>query len=274
MRDPIDQLESFDMPGTTTTPLPAAEVRHRGDRIRRRNTTLAAAGGLAVMAALAAPIAAVALDHDTRHVEPAPAPEVTWRQDVPRTLGLGAVPAGSTVTFTARRGGSVVDDVTLCGAAAFSTRSDGPAGPAVDTAGTGYSEPATSSSATRTLAVYRDADAASAAAAGLRAGVEGCPVDEHRGGPTYTWSVVPGATVGGADEGFVIAQQVQLDRTTLSDLTAFEVARVGNALLIADTHTTAGGQQAIDGTVPNLLALSAPLVQQMCVFAAEPCAAP
>jgi len=273
MRDPIDELESFHMPATTT-PLPAAEVRRRGDRIRRRHTALAAAGGLAVVAAVAAPIAAVALHQDSRRVEPAPAPHVAWRQDVPRTLDLGAVPTGSSVTFTVRRDGSVVDDVTVCGAPAFSTRSDGPAGPAVDAAGASYGEPGTSSSAGRTLAVYPDADAAATAAAGLRAGATGCPVDAHRGGPTYTWSVLPGASVGGADEGFVVAQQVQFDKTTLSDLTAFEVARVGNALLITTTHTTAGGQQTIDETVPNLLTLSAPAVEQMCAFSADPCATP
>jgi hypothetical protein len=273
MRDPIDQLESFDMPGTTT-PLPAAEVRRRGDRIRRRNTTLAAAGGLAVVAAIAAPIAAVALDHDARRTQPAPAgPPVEWRQDIPGTLDLAAVPSGSTVRFTVR-GDSVVDDFTICGVPAFSTRSNDPAGPAADTAGATAGEPGTASMSGRTVAVYRDAEAASAAVAALRAGVEGCPVDEGKGHPTYTWSVVPGATVDGADEGYVIAQQVRFDKTLTSDLTATEVARVGNAVVLTNTHTSAGGQQAIDGTVPNLLALSAPLLQQMCVFSAQPCATP
>jgi hypothetical protein len=268
--DPIDELEGFTMPGTTT-PLPPAEVRRRGDRIRRRNHVLAAAGGLAAVAAVATPITAVALSHGPDRPEPMPAPAVTWRQDIPDTVDVGAVPAGSPVTFTVRRDGSVVDDFTLCGKPAFSTRSTDPAGPAVDTAGATYAEPGTSSSAGRTLAVYRDADAAAAAAEGLRSAVAGCPVDEHRGGPTYTWATVPGASVDGADEGFVVAQQVQLDPTTLSDLTAIEVARVGNALLLSETHTSAGGQQAIDGTVPSLLKLSAPVVEQMCVFAAEPC---
>jgi len=273
MRDPIDELESFDMPGTTT-PLPAAEVRRRGDHIRRRNITLAAGGALAVVAAVAVPLAAVALDHDTRRVEPAPAPQVSWRQDIPRTLDLGAVPAGSPVRFTVRPDATVVDDVRLCGTVAFSTRSADPAGPAEDGAGATAAEPGTESASARTLAVYRDADAAAAVVGRLRAAVEACPVDERRGGPTYTWSVVPGASVDGADEGFVIAQQVRFDATLTSDLTAIEVGRVGNAVVVATSHTSAGGQQAIDGTVPNLLALSAPLLQQMCTFSAEPCATP
>jgi hypothetical protein len=272
MRDPIDELESFDMPGTTT-PLPAAEVRRRGDRIRRRNTALAAAGGLAVVAAIAAPIAAVALDHDARRIQPAPAPAVSWRQDIPRPLDVGAVPAGSTVTFTVRDR-SVVDDLTLCGVPTFSTRSDDPVGPAVQAAGASAGEPGTESSSARTLAVYPDADTAAAAVAALRRGVERCPVDDGAGRPTYTWEVVPGTSVDGADEGYVVAQQVRFDKTLTSDLTAFEVARVGNAVVLATSHTSAGGQQAIDGTVPNLLALSAPLVQQMCVFSAEPCPTP
>ena len=57
MPDPIDELENFSIPGPAMTPLPAADVRRRGDKIRRRNNTLAAVGGLAAVAVIAAPFA-------------------------------------------------------------------------------------------------------------------------------------------------------------------------------------------------------------------------
>ncbi len=58
MSDPIRDLENFSTGGTPMTPLPAAEVRRRGDRLRRRNTTLlSVAGAVAVAAIVAAPLA-------------------------------------------------------------------------------------------------------------------------------------------------------------------------------------------------------------------------
>ncbi len=58
MPDPMDELENFTSPGLTMDPLPAAEVRRRGTRLRRRNTALAAAGGVLAVAVIAAPFAA------------------------------------------------------------------------------------------------------------------------------------------------------------------------------------------------------------------------
>ena len=52
MPDPIDELENFSTPGLRG-PLPAAEVRRRGTRLRRRNNALAAIGGVAAVAIIA-----------------------------------------------------------------------------------------------------------------------------------------------------------------------------------------------------------------------------
>lgn len=264
MRDPIDELEGFSMP--SVSPLPPAEVRRRGDRIRRRNNTLAAVGGLAVVAAIVAPIAVLA-GHDpaSRSVPPADQPPGGWVTTVPADFDITAVPDGSQVRFSARADSVVT--LTLCGAPAFSTGPAGPAGPATDMARAGYGEIDTESAGARTLAVYADDKTASAALAGLRSGVEDCPVDT--GDATVRWAVVDAPAVG--DESLVFSQQVQFDPDLQSDLVLAEVVRSGNALLMATTHTSAGGDQVVEETVPVLRSLTAPVVAQMCVFGNPAC---
>ena len=66
-----DLFESFTtMTQTDLHPLPASEVRRRGDRLRRRNTALAVAGGtVAAMTAIGVP---VALSQDGTDARPDP----------------------------------------------------------------------------------------------------------------------------------------------------------------------------------------------------------
>jgi hypothetical protein len=59
MRDPIEELGNFD-PGVPVSPLPAAEVRARGDRLRRRNTALVVGGAALAVALIVTPIAVFA----------------------------------------------------------------------------------------------------------------------------------------------------------------------------------------------------------------------
>jgi hypothetical protein len=280
MPDPIDELKNFSVPGPAMNPMSPADVRRRGDRIRRRNNVLAGAGAVAAVIAVATPFA-VAAGHSPsseRPVGPAGQPSATapadgWRQTIPGGFDITALPQGAKFRFTVNRNGSVVDDVTICGRPAFSTRSNDPAGPAVDTTGAAWGEGNSEGSSGRTLAVYRNADEASAALRGLRDAVQSCPQEPRSaaGGPfVYDTVDLPAA---GADESFVFDRQVQFDKTLLSDLTAFEVARVGNALYLASSYTTAGGDQA-SGTPVLLVEQSQPVIDQMCVFSADPCADP
>ena len=56
--DPIRDLENFSPGGPSMAPLPAREVRRRGDRMRRRRTAaLSVAGAAAVAAVIATPLA-------------------------------------------------------------------------------------------------------------------------------------------------------------------------------------------------------------------------
>ena len=264
MPDPIDELEGFTMP--SVSPLPPAEVRRRGDRIRRRNNALATVGGLAVVAAIVAPVAVIAGHGSSSSTPPQPAPtSVDWRHEIPASFDVTAVPEGSPVRFRASDG-SVIDDFHLCGPTSFSGSEHG-----TDTTGATYGEPNTESSAARTVALFADDQTAAREVAALRESVQSCP-DVRVAGTDYVWSTVDASVP--ADDSLVLSSQVQLDPTTLSDLTLFEVARVGNAVFIGTTHTSAAGEQAISETLPSLTSLSQPVLDQMCVFSATPCAEP
>lgn len=74
MSDPLDRrLRDFAMDLPTTTPVSPADVRRRGDRLRRRRTTMAAAGAALAVALVATPVAVLAGDDGSRKADPAPA---------------------------------------------------------------------------------------------------------------------------------------------------------------------------------------------------------
>lgn len=271
MRDPIEELENFTVPGPAMNPLPAAEVRRRGTRMRRRNNAIVAAGSLAVVAAIVTPVAVLA-GHQTSSAPVPPANRTEWRQDVPAGLDLTAVPPGSAVRFTVNRNGAALDDITLCGKPAFSTRSDDPAGPAVDTAGASWGEAGSEGSTARTVAVYPDDVEASAALDGLRRGVLDCPEEKPPGNGLPLVHDRVDVTVPSTEESFVYTSQTS-GGGLVAEMTVFEVARVGNALYLASSYSTAGGPQAA-GNVQVLLDESAPVVDQLCVFSAAGCATP
>lgn len=271
MPDPIDELEGFTM--SPLTPAPASEVRRRGDRIRRRNRALSAAGGLAVVAAIVAPIA-IATAHNPASQAPLPAnqPPGGWVQTVPTGFDITALPQDAQFQFTVNRNGPGVDDIRVCGERAFATGSKEPAGPAVDTRGATWSEAYSEATSARTLAVYADDTVAQRVLAGLEDAVTGCPEEPRSGaGGPFVYDAVDLA-IPGADDSFVFTRQVQLDKTTLSELTAFEAVRVGNAIYLATSSTSAGGDQA-SGTPVLLMNQSAPVLAQMCVFSVEGCGA-
>lgn len=271
MPDPIHDLENLKHEGLTVNPLPASEVRRRGTRMRRRNNMLVAAGTAAVLAVVATPFAVMAGGSDDAAPGPVDTPSnptVTWKQAIPGDFDLAALPDDATFRFTTRDA-SVVDDVTLCGRPTFSTASNDPVGPAVDTAGASYGEPGTDGSAARTLALYEDDKVAAKAVEGFRAGVSYCPEETQGRGAPLVYDAVD--TELPADDSFVFTQQARMDKDLLADLTVIQVARVGNAVYLATDHTSAGGPQVVDGEVRRLAAWSAPVLSDMCVFAAEPC---
>ncbi|HET9423219.1 MAG TPA: hypothetical protein VFO49_18925 [Nocardioides sp.] len=75
MPDPIEELSNFD-PRSPVNPMPAAEVRRRGDRLRRRNTALVVGGAVAAVVLVAVPVAVFAGGDNGGRTEPGPA-EIT-----------------------------------------------------------------------------------------------------------------------------------------------------------------------------------------------------
>lgn len=93
MPDPIDELNTFD-PGVPMSPLPATEIRRRGDRRRRRTAAFAVGGAVAAVLLVAVPVGIVAGDDD--RADPQPAARVLSDDDaltaeeLPARPGLGA----------------------------------------------------------------------------------------------------------------------------------------------------------------------------------------
>ena len=100
--DPTNPLSHFDP--EVPMPLSAADIRRRGDRLRRRNAGLAVAGGVAVIALIAAPLAVLNGSDDTDALPPTapptsavdptdPAPSRTPSQQAPSDL-VTTIPDG------------------------------------------------------------------------------------------------------------------------------------------------------------------------------------
>lgn len=260
MRDPIEELENFTVPGTPMTPLPAAEVRRRGDRIRRRNNVLAGAAAVAVVAAIVTPVAVLADRDDSRSIDPAP--QTDWVTTVPADFPLNNGMFGEP-KVTTRSG---IDDIELCETTAWSPTD--PVG-TVDLAGARFEE--NEAYQGRTLALYSDATSAEAAMAEIRTGVENCPRDENGTGLPLVNELVSLDLSG--DDWLTVVQQAK-DAASFSDLTVWEVVRSGNALLIDSSFGMAGGDQVVSDTAALLANRSEIVRGQLCVFSADPCATP
>ena len=262
-------------------PLSASEVRRRGTRLRRRNTALATIG-VAAVAVIAMPLGLSAAGGDRSAPEPGPAtqsptrtsePVVTtdWRQEVPATFPL----AEGFPTTNASDGSPVVvsdepglADVTLCGLTAWSADSAGPV-PAADAAGVTYAGESEDSRA-RTLAVYADDHAAEQAFTDLRLGVVDCPVDR-------TWDRRPpavrrcGRRSPASRPSRSPSAPPRRRRLPGRPLT-YQVVRVGNAVYLATYVGQGGGdQQVVDQALQLMAEDSAPVISDLCLFAAEPC---
>ena len=189
MADPIRDLENFSAGGTATTPLPAAEVRRRGDRLRRRNTTLlTAASAVAVAAVIAVPLVLGRGNDDagrgpgfsTHTPTPSPAPTptsttvTTGEVDGPRVAsipvrfplatGYPETNGDGTPVKVNQVGGSL--PLQLCGREVATDAG------LLDAAQAAYTAPEDARS--RDLVLYQSGEAAARALATVRSSLEGC----------------------------------------------------------------------------------------------------
>lgn len=262
MRDPIEDLQHFRSEGTTVNPLPASEVRRRGDRMRRRNTALATVGGVAAaLAAVAVPLSVVSgAGDDARDISPAPpAPSVSWLQEVPEDFPLDAELTGGT------RDGKEMAVPEACGTPFWSMADTTDVAEA-----SAVSDP--ESYTARTLAVYPDQAAAEQALDGIRAAAAACPEEpDSRDDTTLFYDVLDRDL--GTEDSLVLVEAVRYDDGLVANTTVTLLGRTGNALLLDQSYSSSGGQQAVEQMVRTSQVRGALPWSTMCVFSADPCGA-
>ncbi|GAA4734529.1 hypothetical protein GCM10023350_17680 [Nocardioides endophyticus] len=247
MRDPLDELENFTDPGLTMSPLPASEVRRRGTRMRRRNNALAAIGGVAVVAIIATPLAMAATGNRTDTTPPVTNPSPSWVTKIP--AGFPLAEGLPTPVQTSASYDSPVTDV--CAGAGW-----GPTG-SYEVQQATYTE--SEGGSTHTLALYPTAGEAELALTALSAEMQACVLQTE--GKQRWVGVLPSDD---GDQSLVYANHY----SDGGDVDAVQLVRVGNAILQATTSSL--GAPAED-TAALVQERSAPVIDAMCAFAADPC---
>ena len=259
----LSDLDRFDQGLPPMNPLPPSEVRRRGDRLRRRNTALAAGAGVLV-AALAIGTPFVALGGDGgrgRDIQPAPSPTepargwiTTIPGDFPLTSNFAdedAIPhrglAGDSNLAPSCSRDSLdgfVDDLVVSYQREYENRE------------------------VRILAVYPDADAAAAELVELRDAIDSCRPRAVQGA-SVVWEPVDADL--GTDETFAFAQQVHHADGLVSELGLYLLGRTGNAIYVDHSSGAAGGEQVVRDEVDRLTQNSAEPLERMCVFSIAGC---
>lgn len=266
-------------------PLPAEEVRRRGDRMRRRRTLGAAAGAtLAVAVVVGGGLAlgggltsgsgpspqppATQAPSGTAEPTPTPGPEGDWRTSIPAGFPLAGdlETPRSTEEELAGPGRDVrVFDVPFeaCG-----RKSD--LGAPGDSLAVRHTAPEWFDG--RVLQLYGDDAAARQVLERLVGVYESCPKDVFEGPPdTVAVSTVRPVPLG--EEGFLVTRTFDADGLRTTGLELMHVVRVGNALLVSSLSNEGG---ADDASVARQLGEREPVVGDvaaaMCVFSETGCA--
>ncbi len=267
-------------------PLPAEEVRRRGDRLRRRRTATAATGAALAVALVvgggltlgggltsgSAPAPVPPAGQSPSGTAdpaptPAPGPDVDWRTTIPAGFPL-ADDLGEPVSTEEELAGPGRDvrvfDVPFaaCGHGAD-------LGAPADSLSVRYTQPEWFDG--RVLQVYDDAAAARQVLERLVAVYADCPEDVVEGPPdgVATAAVRP---VPLGEEGYLVTRTFDTDGLRTTGLELLHLVRVGNALLVSNLSNEGG---ADDASVARSLGEREPVVADvagaMCVFAATGC---
>ena len=272
MSDPIRDLENFSTGGTPMTPLPAAEVRRRGDRLRRRNTTLlSVAGAVAVAAIVAAPLALTGGNDkagpDTGFATRSPSATSStedggaWLASIPADFPLEeSYPAdnedGAPVTVEQV---DAPELFTLCDE--YVSLGDD----VLDGATVSFSAP--EDDRNRWLAVYPDAASADRTLGGIRSRVMDCLTEEVKGTETVLTPFSPDL----GERSFGWTSRYRTDGLFDVGLGVYHAVRVGNAVLLDTSYgeggpTTESRQASLDAATDAVT----PVVKAMNLFAEHP----
>ncbi len=285
MSDPLDErFRDFATGTPDMNPAAPAEIRRRGDRMRRRRTALTAAGAALAVALIAAPVAVLATGDDGRDT-PGPArtptstvtdppseePTATVAVDDPV---VAQIPPGFPLDagYPPQNGSDgspveVIDEpgypgLDLCGATVWSPYEDA----VLDLAGATYTGEA-EDSRTRSLVVYDSLDGAAAALEAIRAGFADCPAEEV-GGTEQVWEEVDSPFSEGNDDAAVFTHRFRTAGQFDVGLEVLQVLRVDNALFLDTNYGEGGGSPAsIDAVLRSAADQAADVVTAMEQFA-------
>lgn len=223
MSDPFESFKSVAQQEIAENPLPATEVRRRGDRMRRRNGLAAAAGAIVAVLVVATPLAMVAAGRDDGATPTSPSTtEPTWATTIPDGFPLETgfpAPAGSEYAFDEpsedNQSVFAAGDISACETA-------GEPGDFLDRLTTRLSGP--EDLRERELLLYADDETAESTATGIRDLYEGCP-EQPDGGPGTITTTVRDLALG--DDALTVQRAFSGVGTTV-----IHVVRVGNAVLL------------------------------------------
>jgi hypothetical protein len=284
MRDPLDELRNL-AGDLDARPLPAAEVRRRGDRIRRRRTLTQAVGALAAVAVVASGGVLLIGNLSSAPVPPGPAEQSGSPTPSPTTntqqqTWLTSIPEGFPIEQGLPEAGGGVPDWEWSQDVRTELNAESCRGNGRKTVdpvdGLRVQVEPPDERAWRHLLLFEDEAAASEMLdRALSADGRCLSVLHGTGGPhdgivEVRWSIGslegdPPAVV--EIEGKTYAQGTE---TRVPGRSVTRVAQVGNALLLAHM----GDSSSVDGEDATTRAFSADVaavVDEMCVFAADPC---
>lgn len=252
MPDPIDELDNFSIPGPPMNPLPASEVRRRGNRIRRRNNALATVGALAVVAAIATPFAVAAggSGQSQQDIGPADQPPGGWVQTIPTEFPLAAgMPEGTEESADYEQ-----QSTDVCDGQGWT--------PSGESRQAVYTDPSEGGQ-DRTIALYADDDAAEQAVDDLASRVEACGAETAAAFPATEL-----LDVSAGDQAVAYVNRY----TDGGDADVVRVLRVGNAVLQDSAYTLGAGDPAVvQDVLDRLEADATETVAAMCTFSLEGC---
>ncbi len=276
MSDPFEELKNLGSEGPAVPPLPAAEVRRRGERLRHRRNALSAAGAALAVAVIAS--GGLYVSQGTTGTTPppgpatqAPAPAGSWVTEIPEAMSV-------TDGMSEPGGDNGAREVTTKAQAPWMLdpcRDEGAADDPVRSDFLSVGQPLPAGFEGRQLGVYPDADAAKEAMDGFRDEIGECQVYVADDGITEARTLPFGGAVAGADESLVVVDHAYTSgmRTTLAS--HFVVVRVGNAVFLMLLDGEFGAAPDDSGTArvdQEQRALAAGVIDRLCVFAADPCA--